>query len=125
MIEVAAALIHHQGHILITKRKEGAILGGYWEFPGGKRQAKETLRDCLQREVKEELGIQVHPDKQVGEILYPYPHGTVILYFFNAAFQGGEPQALGCQEVRWILLQELSHYTFPPANTLLIRQLCQ
>ncbi len=125
MIEVAAALIHHQNRLLITKRKEGAILGGYWEFPGGKCQEKETLRDCLQREIKEELGIQIQPEKQVCQILYPYPHGTVILYFFDASFQGGEPQALGCQEFRWILPQELPRYTFPPANTLLIRQLCQ
>ena len=58
-IEVAAALIVHQGRLLITRRHPQAHLGGLWEFPGGKREPGESWEACVVREIREELGVEM------------------------------------------------------------------
>ncbi|TLY30105.1 MAG: NUDIX domain-containing protein, partial [Nitrospirae bacterium] len=58
-IQVAAGLILHEGRYLIAQRKVGVHLGGLWEFPGGKCEPGESLEDCLRRELREELGIEI------------------------------------------------------------------
>ena len=58
-IEVAAGLVFRDGQLLITQRRMQDHLGGLWEFPGGKREVNESFEDCLRRELKEELGIEV------------------------------------------------------------------
>jgi 8-oxo-dGTP pyrophosphatase MutT (NUDIX family) len=68
-IEVAAGLVFRQGRLLITQRPACSHLGGLWEFPGGKREAGESLADCLRRELREELGIEV----DVGELVESAP----------------------------------------------------
>ena len=59
VVEVAAGIIHRDGRYLIARRKPGVHLGGFWEFPGGKRETGESLVECLQRELFEELTIRV------------------------------------------------------------------
>jgi len=59
IIDVAAGLVFREGKVLITQRHAGAHLGGLWEFPGGKREPDEAFEACLQRELREELGIEV------------------------------------------------------------------
>ncbi len=122
-VEVAAAIIRQSGRYLITKRNHDVMFGGLWEFPGGKRLPGETLEDCLRREMKEELGIDVAVQDLFCEAIYPYSHTTLALYFYNCAIRGGEIKPLGCQDFHWVTPEELPHYSFPPANSPLICEL--
>src|SRR6266850_1662610 len=101
-IEVAAGLVFRDGQLLITQRHADAHVGGVWEFPGGKREPGEGFEDCLVRELREELGIEV----EVGEILesltHAYPEKTVVLKFFRCRWLRHEPQALDCPAFKWV-----------------------
>lgn len=122
-IKVAAGVIIHNGRYLITKRKPKAHYGGYWEFPGGKCEAQETLEECLRRELLEELGIEITDPCPYHQLRYNYPDTTVELSFFTCSIKSSEPQPLGCQELRWVSAGELSDYLFPPADVSLIEMI--
>lgn len=123
MIEVAAGLVFRSGKLLITQRYPEAHLGGLWEFPGGKRQSDETFEACLQRELMEELGIEVTVGELVESIEHTYPEKTVLLKFFRCQWLRHEPQPLGCPAFRWITREDLDHYQFPPADARLLKKL--
>lgn len=125
IIQVAAGLIKKDYRYLITKRPAGVHLGGFWEFPGGKREAGESLEECLQRELKEELGIDITPGPPFHIIRHEYPEKLVVLHFFCCTIQSGEPQALGCEEWRWVAQKDLLNYVFPPADRPIIDMLQQ
>ena len=101
-IEVAAGLVFRSGQLLITRRHADAHLGGLWEFPGGKREAGESFDDCLRRELREELGIEVEVRELVETITHAYPEKTVLLKFFRCAWRANEPQPLGCPAFAWV-----------------------
>jgi mutator protein MutT len=122
-IEVAAGLVFRSGKLLITQRFSDAHLGGLWEFPGGKREPNETFRDCLQRELREELGIEVTVGDLVEKISHSYPEKTVHLNFYRCDWSRHEPQALGCPDWRWITREELGKYEFPAADAQLVQKL--
>lgn len=120
---MAAGLIVREGHYLIARRKAGTHLGGLWEFPGGKRERGESLEDCLRRELREELGVDVTPPLHVRVIRHDYQEKTVELHFFRCTISRGEASALDCEEVRWVTPSELSDYEFPPADRPLLEAL--
>ena len=72
-IDVAAGLVWREGRLLIAKRHDNAHLGGLWEFPGGKREPNETFEQCLARELREELGIEVAIGELVESLTHEYP----------------------------------------------------
>ncbi len=119
-ILVAAAIIEREGRYLITQRYHEAILGGLWEFPGGKCRPGETLEGCLQRELMEELGVEVDVRARERIITHTYDHGPVELHFYRCALTAGEPRMLGCQALRWVPPQDLANYAFPAADRPLI-----
>lgn len=123
IIQVAAGLVVRGGRYLIAKRKADTHLGGLWEFPGGKREPGESLEDCLRRELREELGIDVTPPVHFRVIRHEYPGKTVELHFFRCAISRGEAAALDCEEVRWVMPNEMANYEFPPADRPLIEAL--
>jgi mutator protein MutT len=123
VIEVAAGLIHHNGCYLIARRKPGVHLAGFWEFPGGKREAGESLTECLRRELFEELSISIDLPIPYQIVRHDYPDKIVELHFFRCAIEQGEPVALGCEEVRWVSPEELSQFEFPPADHTIIQSL--
>src|SRR5436189_5104451 len=94
--DVAAGLVFRDGKLLITQRHADAHLGGLWEFPGGKREPKETFEECLARELREELGIEVAVGELVESLTHQYPERNVHLRFFRCAWLRHEPQRLGC-----------------------------
>jgi mutator protein MutT len=99
------------------------VLGGFWEFPGGKRRGAESIEDCVRREVREEVGLEVAVGDLIERVVHPYPHGTVDITFLNATLVSGEPVARGCAEIRWITPEEFPAYRFPPANDTVIQRL--
>lgn len=122
-IEVSAALIFHGGKLLIAQRHAAAHLGGRWEFPGGKRGADETFEQCLVREIREELGVEISVGKLFEEITHDYPEKSVRLKFFICKLVSGEPQPLDCAAVKWIERSELATHEFPAADAQLLRKL--
>jgi 8-oxo-dGTP diphosphatase len=123
VIEVAAGLIHRDGRYLIARRKSGAHLAGFWEFPGGKRETGESLTDCLQRELFEELSIRVDLPIPYRIIRHDYRDRTIELHFFRCAIEQGEPIPVGCEEIQWVRPEELTQFKFPPADYAVIEAL--
>lgn len=123
VIEVAAGLIHREGRYLIARRKAGVHLAGYWEFPGGKREAGESLEECLQRELFEELNVRVDTPVPYRIIRHEYPEKIVELHFFRCAIESGEAEARDCAELRWVLPEEFNQFTFPPADGVILESL--
>jgi 8-oxo-dGTP diphosphatase len=122
-IDVAAALIFRDGKLLVTQRHANAHLGGLWEFPGGKRERNETFEQCLVREIREELGIQISAGELFEEIRHAYPEKSVRLKFFICQLLHGEPKPLGCAAFKWIGKSELSNFEFPAADLQLLENL--
>ena len=123
VIEVSAALIFRHGQLLITQRHAKSHLGGLWEFPGGKRESDETFEQCLIREIREELGVEISVGKLFEEIAHTYPEKSVHLKFFVCRLISGEPQPLDCAAVKWIEKPQLAAHEFPAADAQLLMKL--
>ena len=84
LLVVACALVDADGRVLVAQRPEGKTMAGLWEFPGGKREANETIERCLHRELKEELGIEVALGQALESVTHKYSVMTVQITFFLA-----------------------------------------
>ncbi len=108
---VTAGVIERQGQVLITQRPPQGLLGGLWEFPGGKINPGEDLTDCLKREICEELGVDIHVGKQFGAYRHAYTHFRVTLFAFCCQLSEGRlPEPLQVHDLRWVEPIELSNY---------------
>jgi 8-oxo-dGTP diphosphatase len=123
IVEVAAGLVFRGGKLLITQRHTDAHLGGLWEFPGGKREPNETFEECLARELREELGIEVEVREVLESITHTYPEKTVLLRFFLCRWLRNEPRAIDCLDLKWVTAGELANYEFPAADARLLKML--
>lgn len=123
IIEVAAGLVFRRGNLLITQRPAEAHLGGLWEFPGGKREPGETLEQCLQRELNEELGIEVEVGDLLESLTHVYPEKTVCLNFYLCQLSKGEPEPIGCSSLKWVRPNQLRDFEFPPADERILERL--
>jgi 8-oxo-dGTP diphosphatase len=98
---VAAVLTRPNGEVMLAARPEGKVYAGYWEFPGGKVEAGESLEQALARELQEELGVEVtHATRWITRI-FTYPHATVRLNFFRVWAWAGEPHPHEGQTFAW------------------------
>ena len=114
---IGVAVIHgNDGRILIDRRKQEGLLGGLWEFPGGKIEPNESVEDCIVREIKEELGIDIEVNDRLITVNHAYSHFKVTLNVYNCAHLNGEPQPIECDEIKWVTLDEIDGYPFPKAN---------
>ena len=129
VIEVGCAIIRgnrgdgKEQHILIAQRHPGAFLGGYWEFPGGKIEAHETVEECLVREIQEELGVQIRPVQLFCIQDHAYPGKTVRLHFYFCDWISGAPVRRDCHDFRWVRPEEMKNFNFIPADTEIINEL--
>lgn len=121
---VTAAVVESDGRFLVTRRQRGVHLEGYWEFPGGKCEPGESLQECLQRELLEELGTRSAIGRELLAVSHEYPERAVELHFIACTLDE-EPQPLLGQEMRWVPRDELARLQFPPADAELIRMLCR
>ena len=115
--DVTAAVIRDGAdQLLIAQRKTEAMLGGLWEFPGGKCHPGEALADCLRRELREELGIEVEVGPLLTTLHHAYTHFRISLHVFECRHLAGEPQALDCADWRWVRPEQLSEFAFPATD---------
>ncbi|AFZ14531.1 mutator MutT protein [Crinalium epipsammum PCC 9333] len=120
-----AVIWNNQGQILIDRRRAEGLMGGLWEFPGGKVEPGETVEECIQREIEEELGIEIAVGDRLITIDHDYTKFRVTLTVHHCRHLTGEPQPIECDEIRWVNLEQLDHYTFPEANIQIINALRQ
>jgi len=113
---VTAALIIEQEKILVTQRKQEDSHGLLWEFPGGKVKEGEEPREALQRELKEELDVEVKPGMMFDGTLYSYPEYPILLLVYHGRIEKGSLKPIGCHDLRWVTLQELKTLAMPPAD---------
>lgn len=122
-IHVAVGVVIQNGEILLSKRHGDQHLAGLWEFPGGKVEAGEPIKDALARELYEELAISITSAETLCEISYDYPEKSVTLHVFTVMEFGGEARGVEGQEVRWVPIMDLANYPLPPANAPIVDQL--
>ena len=111
------------GEVLIDQRLEEGLLGGMWEFPGGKQEQGETIETCIARELKEELGIAVTVGSELITVDHAYSHKKLRFVVHLCDWESGEPQPLASQQVRWVRPDDLGNYAFPAANARIIEAL--
>lgn len=109
-LQVAAAVIHRGDTVLIARRPSKGLLGGLWEFPGGKLENGETLPQALQREIQEELQAFIDVEQEMGEYHHAYTHFKVNLTAFFASLENSEPVPLEASEIRWVKIDELRDF---------------
>lgn len=114
--DIAAGLVWRDGKVLIGRRPADGLLGGLWEFPGGKRHADETLAEACVREVREETGLDVCVQRPFLTIEHAYTHFRITLHLFHCEAGAGRPRPLGCEAPRFVSVAELDRYAFPRAN---------
>ena len=127
--DVAAGLIRDRaGRLLIAQRPLDGLLGGLWEFPGGKREKDESLTECLARELREELAIQVEVGERFHVVKHAFTHFRITLHAFDCRYLGAlppyaEPQALQARDWTWAHQAELENYSFGRADRKIIAAL--
>ena len=112
MQKVTAGVIEKDGKILIAKRKAGKCIGANWEFPGGKLEEGETLEECLKRELKEELDIEVEVKDYIASSFFSCNDLEIELIAYRVKYLSGELKLVDHEEVKWISPDELSKYEF-------------
>lgn len=108
--QVVAAVIQEGKWVLIDKRKASGLLGGLWEFPGGKLDEGETLEQAVVREIREELGVEVRVGKKLGEYAHAYTHFRVNVHAFFTNILDGKPRALESERIEWVEIADLKEY---------------
>jgi A/G-specific adenine glycosylase len=120
-----AVIRNDQKLILIDRRPDKGLLGGLWEFPGGKIEPNETVEECIKREILEEIGIDIEVEDHLITIDHAYTHFRVTLIVHYCRYLSGEPQPIECEEIRWVTLEQIDQFPFPKANIQIIEALRQ
>ena len=124
-IEVSAAVIWQSGKVYIQKRPINGLMGGLWEFPGGKIEKGESPEECLVREIKEELGIEVKIEKKLMTIKHAYTKFLVTLHVFQCRISSKRVKPSQCEKWCWAKPTFLKRYPFPAANSRIVHYITQ
>lgn len=122
-IEVSAAVIERYGKVYIQQRPLKGLMGGLWEFPGGKIEKNETPEFCLRREIREELGVEIIIDEKLMTIKHRYTKFHVTLHVYRCRLPFGRIQAGSCEQWKWVKPRKLSSHPFPAANVKIVNHL--
>ena len=109
--------------LLVAQRPTEGMLGGLWEFPGGKQETGETLQAALRRELREEMAIEVAVGDELVVIDHAYTHFSITLHAFHCTHIGGEPQRLGVADFRWLHPDELAQLAWPSTDQRILEAL--
>ena len=123
-IDVVAALIENsRGDVLLGQRPAGRPMAGFWEFPGGKRDAGEPREDALARELQEEIGIRIVAAEPFMQLEHTYPELHVSLDIWRVSTYVGTPKALEGQQLRWVAIADLGDAMLLPADRPIVEKL--
>jgi A/G-specific adenine glycosylase len=117
---VVVGVIYRNGRILIDKRQPKGLLGGLWEFPGGKVKPGESLESALHREIREELDIEIEVGRRIATVQHTYTHFHIEIHAFECEHRKGEPRPIACADLKWVRASDLTRYAFPAANKKII-----
>lgn len=115
-IEVGIACIWREGKYLVQARPKGKSFEGSWEFPGGKREKGENFRECVKREIQEEVGINVSVRPHFYEELHEFERTELLLRFHRCQIQAGEPSPQEEQEIKWVSPDDFGDIDFLKTN---------
>ncbi len=113
---IAVGVIWKDSRVLITQRKPEGLLGGLWEFPGGKLQNGETPSAACIREIAEEVSLVVETEDRIARIRHAYTHFKIVMDVFRCIYLNGRIKLRGPVDYRWIRLPEIDRFPFPGAN---------
>jgi 8-oxo-dGTP diphosphatase len=116
MIEVCCAIIIEGYKILATRRSRGMHLAGFWEFPGGKIESGETAEECIIREIREELNIEISVEKQLKPVKHHYPEKSIRLIPFICKLKAGKITLTDHSEFRWLAKHEIFEVNWAAAD---------
>lgn len=120
---VTAAVILREDKVLLAQRPPGKLLGGMWEFPGGKLEQGESLQACLRREIREELGTRIQVGRELGVYKHAYTHFRITVHSFSCRITGREPHPMDASALIWVGLNELESYPMGKVDRLIARQI--
>lgn len=116
MKNVSAAIIFKENKVLLTRRAPGEKLAGYWEFPGGKQENNETIQECLVRELKEELNLNVSCSEILTESIYHYEGGSINLIAISTEIINGKISLSVHDKYQWVGINSLLSFELAPAD---------
>lgn len=120
---IGVGIIRKKSKILIGKRKDTGMLGGLWEFPGGKKKDEEPIEETVKREIYEETTLKVQVEEKIAEINHAYTHFKITLHGFYCQILSGKEKPLSAVTLSWVTPDQLNQYPFPKATSRLIQHL--
>lgn len=123
--DVAVGVVWRGERVLVQRRPEGGLLGGLWEFPGGKVEPGERPRDAVSREIREETGLRVAVGELVERVEHAYSHFRITLHAYHARHVSGEPRPRAATAWRWAEPSRLHELAFPAANRRVLEALAR
>jgi 8-oxo-dGTP diphosphatase len=122
-LNVAAAIIERGREILIAQRPNDTHMALKWEFPGGKIEPDESPEECLIREIKEELDLDIRVEDKLMVVEHQYEELKVILHCYRCSYLGGEAKTKDCHDFRWVVAGDLQNFDFAGADRPVVRHL--
>ena len=123
MFIVTAAAMIRGGKVLIAQREAGSHMEYCWEFPGGKLEPGETPEECIVREIKEELDMEIEVLDIYKVVKFDYKEKDILLLCYLCKVAKGEGKAIECNDFRWVGREELVNYEFVPADLPIVEKL--
>ena len=123
--QISVGVVRRSDTLLITRRSEQGLLGGLWEFPGGKIKQGESAQHACIREIEEETGLKVDVVDHLATVKHAYTHFKIVMQVFVCRYLSGDIRLEGPTDYAWITPEQFTHYAFPKANHKFIPRLKQ
>jgi 8-oxo-dGTP diphosphatase len=123
MFIVTAAAMVRDGKVLIAQREAGSHMGLRWEFPGGKLEPDEAPEECIVREIKEELDLDIEVIDIYKVVKFKYEEKDILLLCYLCKILSGKGKPLECNDFKWVERDKLSEYEFVPADLPIVEKI--